>query len=329
MADDFDAVGPVLTQWAGDVEAYCGKIQHAVTDIEGKDSAAPFVVTEDLVVTDPNRDIALANAADPEQMRQTRDTDMQNAQATIDENKSTLQTQVGTAATALQTIAAHAATDVPAKDRINQRIKRGIAGGSIPAPTDPNQMRDIWEQLTPQEKDHLYDVNHNIGNYGGIPFRDPDGRGRAAFNRRHLSEILANPNLSADDRQKYQNVQDTINQQQPPRLLGYLDERGLAAVSINNPDNAKKDVTFVPGTFTDLNEMPRYDRVSMSLYNSAIKQSHGALAAGDVSVTTWIGYDAPQSLFPGAADPSTPPMLWTPGRTGFAPPTMANRPTTP
>ncbi|MCV7062358.1 hypothetical protein H7I76_21960 [Mycolicibacterium vaccae] len=37
-----------------------------------------------------------------------------------------------------------------------------------------------------------------------------------------------------------------------PRFLGIIVENGHAAISINNPDTAKRNATFVPGTGLDL-----------------------------------------------------------------------------
>ena len=51
-------------------------------------------------------------------------------------------------------------------------------------PQDPNQFHDLWEQLTPEEKDWLYQQDHSIGNHGGMPFND-----RNHYNRLHLNEL--------------------------------------------------------------------------------------------------------------------------------------------
>lgn len=56
-----------------------------------------------------------------------------------------------------------------------------------------------------------------------------------------------------------------------PRLLGIIDDSGHGAVSINNPDTAKRIATFVPGSGQDL---ARCD-------------------ASDVSVTTWRDMTGP------------------------------------
>lgn len=301
MSGRFDAISSVLTQFANDVVAYGGAIKTAINDIEEKDLAVPFVVTEALVVTDPNRAIALKNAADPEQMRQTRDRDMRNAQATINDNKTYLQTAVTTAVAGLKNAADGADGDVPANDRVNQRVKHSILDGSAGLPSDPTEMRSVWDSLTTEERDHLYDLHHDLGNHGGIPFVDTgDGRGRDYYNRRHLGEILADPNLSDDTRHKYQELQAAANGQ--GRLLGYVDENGRGAVSINNPDTAKRVATLVPGTGQDLGAINGAMQKSERMYWAA-RDADPDLKASDVSVTTWMGYTPPMNI-PEAASTS-------------------------
>jgi hypothetical protein len=38
---------------------------------------------------------------------------------------------------------------------------------TAPLPQDPKQFNDLWNSLTPQEKDRLYSRDHNIGNHPG------------------------------------------------------------------------------------------------------------------------------------------------------------------
>ena len=59
----------------------------------------------------------------------------------------------------------------------------GAPAGATPPvppqlPDDPKALHDAWEKLTPQEKDRLYDLNHNIGNHPGMPVKPADKRGK-------------------------------------------------------------------------------------------------------------------------------------------------------
>jgi hypothetical protein len=215
---------------------------------------------------------------------------------------------------------------------------------SRPMPDDPKQFRDLWEKLTPEEKDWLYSHDHNIGNHPGMPFDPADHLGRDHFNRLHLNELMkqfqgnvdqlqqrydalarqaymgdhsgetANalaalgPQLQAARHQLdgYKAVNAAINPPKStpghpnpdgdiPRYLGLLDDQGHAAVSLQNPDLAKKDATFVPGTGQDTNAFEGSNEKSIRMYRAALAADK-SLMPGDVSVTTWMGYDRPMNI---------------------------------
>ncbi|MCG5433561.1 alpha/beta hydrolase family protein [Mycobacterium sp. MYCO198283] len=196
---------------------------------------------------------------------------------------------------------------------------------SRPLPQDPEQFEDLWEQLTDEEKDWLYAQDHSIGNHGGMPFEDRD-----TYNRLHLDDLqqatadelarlrAQHPDWAAGDnpfmdsqewrtwksqwdsaitaQQGYQEVEQAL--QSPngmPRFLGTLDDRGHAAVSINNPDTAKRNATFVPGTGQDLTRLQFSTDKSQRMLEAALT-ADPTLSASDVSVTTWMGYDRPMNV---------------------------------
>nr|WP_225346147.1 alpha/beta hydrolase [Mycobacterium intracellulare] len=86
----------------------------------------------------------------------------------------------------------------------------------------------------------------------------------------------------------------------PPKYLGIIDDKGHAAISINNPDTAKRDATFVPGTGQDTTRFSGSQDKSMRMFQAA-RDANGSLAPGDVSVTTWMGYDRPMDVFQAAS----------------------------
>lgn len=94
----------------------------------------------------------------------------------------------------------------------------------------------------------------------------------------------------------YNAVQQTLDKKDGvPRYLGIIDDQGHAAVSINNPDNASRSATFVPGTGQDMATFDGSDNKSLKMYQAAIDADPN-LKAGDVAVTTWMGYDRPMDL---------------------------------
>lgn len=56
---------------------------------------------------------------------------------------------------------------------------------SQPLPTDPKQLHDLWDTLTPEEKDWLYSQNHNVGNDNGMATDDRDH-----YNKLNLADQL-------------------------------------------------------------------------------------------------------------------------------------------
>jgi hypothetical protein len=214
---------------------------------------------------------------------------------------------------------------------------------SRPLPDDPKQFNELWNQLSPDEKDWLYSQDHDIGNHAGMPWDSPDHLGRDHYNRLHLAELtlqsqcdvtriqhdidqlMAESNVDdgalyalqsqlAAARKHfagYQAVQASLKSADgPKRYLGLLDEFGHGAVSIANPDTARRNAIFVPGTGQDLSRLTFSDEKALAMYTAALTADPG-LEPGDVSVTTWMGYDRPMDLsraaFPqpaqGGADP--------------------------
>jgi hypothetical protein len=198
---------------------------------------------------------------------------------------------------------------------------------SQPLPKDPKQFADLWNQLTPDEKDWLYSQDHDIGNHDGMPWDPTDHLGKDHYNRLHLPELKQQAQADVDRMQRsldelmrepnaddgaiyslqsqlaaaknhlqgYQDVEATLNKSGPHRYLGQLDQWGHGAVAINNPDTAKRNAILVPGTGQDLTTMDGADNKSLAMYGAALDADHN-LKPEDVSVTTWMGYDRPMNL---------------------------------
>jgi hypothetical protein len=199
---------------------------------------------------------------------------------------------------------------------------------SRPLPDDPRQFNELWNQLSPEEKDWLYRKDHDIGNHAGMPWDSPDHLGRDHYNRLHLAELtqqsqcdviqiqhdidqlMAEPNVddgalyallsqlavAREHLAGYQAVQASLKSADgPKRYLGLLDEFGHGAVSIANPDAARRNAIFVPGTGQDLSRLTFSDDKALAMYTAALAADPG-LEPSDVAVTTWMGYDRPMDL---------------------------------
>ncbi|MEE3067254.1 MAG: alpha/beta hydrolase [Actinomycetota bacterium] len=207
-----------------------------------------------------------------------------------------------------------------------------------PLPQDAKQFADLWNKLTPQEKDWLYGQDHDIGNHPGMPWDPPDHLGKDYYNRLHLPELAQQTQADVDRLQHrvdelaaqiylgdhtgattgefnalaprllaarhsldgYQAVQTALNRNDGVRrYLGLIDNQGRGAVAIANPDYAKRNAILVPGTGQDLATFEGSDLKSLAMYNSAMAADPN-LRPGDVAVTTWMGYDRPMDLFEAA-----------------------------
>jgi hypothetical protein len=217
----------------------------------------------------------------------------------------------------------------------------GVDGPPHPAPglaDDPEQFARTWRDLSQQQQEAAYQRNPFIGNQPGMPFED-----KTVFNERHLAELVRDGQTGVDAMQarydqlarrqymgdrsaatatelaalgpkllaarhalaEYRGVQDAMTAPpgSPTRYLGFLDDKGHAAVSIGNPDTAGHNAILVPGTGDDLTNMSDNTARSWRMYQSALK-ANPHLHAGDVAVTTWLGYDRPMSVLEQAPWPS-------------------------
>ncbi|SBS77676.1 conserved hypothetical protein [uncultured Mycobacterium sp.] len=80
-----------------------------------------------------------------------------------------------------------------------------------------------------------------------------------------------------------------------PRMLGFIDDQGHAAVSVGNPDIASRNAILVPGTGQDMAAFQGSNGKSEAMFRSTLL-ADPSLSANDVSVTTWMGYDRPMDL---------------------------------
>ncbi|MDH6111778.1 hypothetical protein P3T36_002092 [Kitasatospora sp. MAP12-15] len=200
------------------------------------------------------------------------------------------------------------------------------------------QVKTWWAGLTPAEQqDLIHNHPQQVGNLDGIPALDRDQANRLALDQQR-AEIQAQLNQPEPDpqgklipgdasyveslahqqwREKHDELTDQLKgidaietrldaggtaDNPPAYLLGFdTNGKGHAIVAINNPDTADNVVTYVPGTGARLGsingDIVRSDRM--------VKSAEGdspSIPAKTTSSVTWVGYDAPQSIIPQAAD---------------------------
>lgn len=204
-----------------------------------------------------------------------------------------------------------------------------------PKGSTPDQVKAWWAGLTPAEQ---HDLIHNhpdqVGGLDGVPAvaRDEANRLTLTQSRNELQAQLDKlgpepvEKLIPGDtsyvesaehkawREKYEDLTEKLdgmnaiqtrldsggkNGSPPAYLLGFdTNGHGHAIVAVNNPDTANNVVTYVPGTGARLgsinNDITRSDRM--------VSSAESADQSKTTASVTWVGYDAPQSIIPEAAD---------------------------
>jgi hypothetical protein len=176
----------------------------------------------------------------------------------------------------------------PSEDR--PEVRAALSG---PLPDDPKQFHDLWDKLTPQEKDWLYGQNHNIGNHNGMPAVDRDH-----YNRLNLADQInrANAAVAQADALKAQHPDWAAGKNIPhPNEPGAIfDDRQAYEAWQRQYDAARAGATYLP----DLQAVDKAakmspDRKLMLLDTQTGKQAHAAIAVGDPDTATHVSVTAP------------------------------------
>ena len=67
-----------------------------------------------------------------------------------------------------------------------------------PLPEDPKEFTKFWDSLSREQKDYLYNRDHNVGNHPGMPAGDDDHPGADFYNRLNLADQLPRAQAAAD-----------------------------------------------------------------------------------------------------------------------------------
>jgi hypothetical protein len=174
-------------------------------------------------------------------------------------------------------------------------VRAALSG---PLPDDPKQFHELWDKLSPQEKDWLYSQDHNIGNHPGMP-RDPtDHLGYKHYNQRHLADELAQAQAAAAQA-------DALKNQHPDWAAGkniphpnepgaiFADRQAYEAWQ-RLYDAAQSGAKYLP----DLQAVDKAvkaspDRTLMLLDTQTGKQARAAIAVGDPDTATHVSVTTP------------------------------------
>lgn len=219
---------------------------------------------------------------------------------------------------------------VMVNDLMNQGVGNvGAIGGAPlaraeapPAGADPQAVREWWNGVPTASQEALVRENPDaIRNLDGVPAEVRDRANRAVLDRElgvlreqqaelvrqdqglrnapgYRPEVYGERIAAVDARiAGLESLRATNAEDGRPRLLLGLDTAGdgQAIVAIGNPDTARNVATVVPGTFAELGgiqgEVARAERLQAS-------------SDANTAVVAWVGYDAPDSILPEAADTS-------------------------
>ncbi|MER7753136.1 alpha/beta hydrolase [Kitasatospora sp. NPDC097643] len=195
----------------------------------------------------------------------------------------------------------------------------GLVDPYIPDGKDPAKNAAWWNGLTQDQRETYLALNAaKIGNLDGLPATVRDEANRLVLDQKIDAMMVGSPSTFGLDqaaydkrkaalteiKKKLEETADTKDESKQMFLLAIEPEAhggdGRAIVATGNPDKATHTAVFVPGTNTDLNGVPGQIDHVRRLQDAA----KGSTKAGEtVSVISYLGYDAPESI-PGAASPT-------------------------
>ncbi|MFV8165298.1 alpha/beta hydrolase [Mycobacterium sp. 134] len=162
-----------------------------------------------------------------------------------------------------------------------------------PVPDDPNQFRDFWEGLTPEERDALYQRDPTIANHNGMPGVDQD-----YYNRQTLDRELPQAQAAQDrvDALKAQHPDwaDGKNIPPPNEPGAIFADRPKYEAWQRELSDAQNGAKYLP----DLQAIDRAvrdnpERKLMLLDTKSGEQVHAAIAVGDPDTADHVSVTAP------------------------------------
>jgi hypothetical protein len=180
-------------------------------------------------------------------------------------------------------------TGPPHDDRANNRDAL-----RQPLPQDPKQFHDLWQQLTQEEKDWLYDRDHLIGNHDGMPTVDRD-----YYNRLTLHQQLTDARTAAAQADALRNQHPDWAQGQhiPPRPtrpgVVFPDRQQYDAWQRQYTDALNRSKYLPDLQAVDKAVTGHSERKLMLLDTQTGRQARAAVAVGDPDTATHVSVTAP------------------------------------
>ncbi|MFV8161043.1 alpha/beta hydrolase [Mycobacterium sp. 134] len=164
---------------------------------------------------------------------------------------------------------------------------------SKPIPDDPNQFRDFWEGLTPEEREALYQRDPTIANHNGMPGVDQD-----YYNRQTLDRELPRAQAAQDRvealKAQHPDWADGKNIPPPNEPGAIFADRPKYEAWQKELSDAQNGARYLP----DLQAIDRAvrdnpERKLMLLDTKSGEQVHAAIAVGDPDTADHVSVTAP------------------------------------
>ncbi|WP_445169290.1 alpha/beta hydrolase [Mycolicibacterium sp. Dal123E01] len=167
-----------------------------------------------------------------------------------------------------------------------------------PPPEDPTQFAEYWRSLSKEQKDYLYNQNHNIGNHPGMPAGDDGHPGADFYGRLNLADQLKNAESaqSQADALKAQHPDWANGQNIPaPNEPGAIfDDRLKYEAWQRQFDGARNGAKYLPDLRAVNDTVKDHpDRKLMLLDTQSGRQARAAIAVGDPDSATHVSVSAP------------------------------------
>lgn len=160
-----------------------------------------------------------------------------------------------------------------------------------PPPQDPKQFADYWRSLSKEQKDYLYNQDHNIGNNPNMPVGDDDHPGSDYYNRLNLADQLKHAEAA-------QAQLDALRAEHPdwaegknlPRNIGDAQQYATWQRQLTDAKNGSKNLADLRAVNNAVKDHPERNLMLLDTQNG--RQARAAIAVGDpdnaehVSVTT-------------------------------------------
>ncbi|MFF0386022.1 alpha/beta hydrolase [Streptomyces sp. NPDC004286] len=158
---------------------------------------------------------------------------------------------------------------------------------------------DAWLAKEPTRFATIHQANPNTGEYVDVEVRDPERE--RVWQAWDAERRLLQGRIDGMD--AIQNRFDATGKRGLPEayLLGFSTEGdGRAIVANGNPDTADHQAVYVPGTGSELGNVDGDINRMVNVWREADAKAGGK----SVSTITWVGYDAPDSVYTDAPFPN-------------------------